>query len=70
MKYRELTKRLRNLKCEFVRNGAGSHRIWWNPANDTYTTIPDWGGQDLKPGTLRRILADLGLTPDDLRRQT
>ncbi len=68
MKYRELTKRLRELGCEFVRNGAGSHRIWWNPANDRYTTIPDWGSQDLKTGTLRRILADLGVVFDDLRR--
>ena len=70
MKYRELTKRLRDLGCEFVRNGAGSHRIWWNPANERYTTIPDWGSQDLKTGTLRRILADLGLSIDDLRKQT
>jgi predicted RNA binding protein YcfA (HicA-like mRNA interferase family) len=70
MRYRELTKRLRDLGCEFVRNGAGSHRIWWNPANDRYTTIPDWGSQDLKSGTLRHILADLGLTSDDLRKET
>jgi mRNA interferase HicA len=69
MKYRKLTKRLRDMGCEFVRNGAGSHRIWWNPANDRYTTIPDWGSQDLKIGTLRRILADLGVAIDDRRKQ-
>lgn len=69
MRYRELAKYLRGLGCEFVRNGVGSHRIWWNPTNDRYTTIPDWGSQDLKIGTLRRILADLGFAMDDLRQQ-
>lgn len=69
MKYRELAKRLRELGCEFVRNGAGSHRIWWNPRNGQYTTIPDWGSDDLRAGTLRSIVSDRGLTMDDLRRQ-
>ncbi|RLC64451.1 MAG: type II toxin-antitoxin system HicA family toxin [Chloroflexi bacterium] len=62
MRYRELAKRLRDLGCEYVRPGAGSHRIWWNPALDRYTTIPDWGHKDIKPGTLRRILRDLGIS--------
>jgi len=70
MKYRELTKRLRDLGCEFVRNGAGSHRIWWNPAIGRYTTIPDWGSKELKLGTLRRILADLGLSIEDVQRRS
>jgi len=70
MKYRELTKRLRDLGCEFVRNGAGAHRIWWNPAIERYTTIPDWGSKELKLGTLRRILADLGLSIEDVQRRS
>jgi mRNA interferase HicA len=69
VKYRELTKRLRKLGCEFVRNGAGSHRIWRNPANDRYTTIPDWGSKDLKPGTLRGVVSDLGLTMGDIQKR-
>ena len=69
MKYRELAKHLRNLDCEFLRNGAGSHRIWWNPASNQFTTIPDWGSRDLKPGTLRRILADLGYSLEDVQKQ-
>ncbi len=68
MKYRELTKRLRKLGCEFVRNGAGSHRIWWNPVNGHYTTIPDWRNKDLKTGTLRSILSDLGFTLRDIQK--
>ena len=65
MKYRELSKRLRKLGCEYVRSGSGSHRIWWNPALDCYTTIPDWGRKDIKPGTLRRIIRDLGISRRD-----
>jgi mRNA interferase HicA len=67
MKYRELAKRLRKLGCEYLRPGHGSHRIWWNPQNGQYTTIPDWGGKDLKPGTLRTILRDLGIDPQELQ---
>jgi predicted RNA binding protein YcfA (HicA-like mRNA interferase family) len=69
MKYRELAKRFRELGCEYVRPGRGSHRIWYNPANGHFTTIPDWGNKDLKPGMLRAILRDLGFRPEDLYRQ-
>jgi len=62
MRYRELAKRLRKLGCEHVRPGAGSHHIWWNPPLDRYTTIPDWGHKDIKPGTLSRIIRDLGIS--------
>jgi predicted RNA binding protein YcfA (HicA-like mRNA interferase family) len=68
VRYRELARRLRELGCEFVRNGAGSHRIWRNPANGRFTTAPDWGGKDLKRGTLRAIAADLGLEANDVLR--
>ncbi len=68
MIYRELSKRLRKLGCEFVRNGVGSHRIWWNPKTGNYTTIPDWGSKDLKMGTLHTILVDLGLNRYDIQR--
>ncbi|MBM3129089.1 MAG: type II toxin-antitoxin system HicA family toxin [Chloroflexi bacterium] len=69
MKYRELTQRLRAQGCEFVRNGSGSHRIWWNPVNNRYTSIPDWGNKDLKTGMLRAILSDLGLTPREIQKR-
>jgi len=37
-------------------------RVKWNPALDRYTTIPDWGSRDIRPGTLRRIIRDLGIS--------
>ena len=60
MKYREVAKKLKRLGCkENTKRGSGSHRIWINPLTQTSTTIPDWGGKDLKTGTLRSIIKQL-----------
>ena len=59
MRYRELTRKLRALGCEFDRQSRGSHEIWRNPANGARTTIPNWGGSDLRTGTIRAIVRDL-----------
>ncbi len=59
MKYRELTRKLRQNGCEFLRYGKGSHTIWINPETGGKTTIPDWGSRDLSTGTLHKILRDL-----------
>jgi predicted RNA binding protein YcfA (HicA-like mRNA interferase family) len=61
MNYRKLTRRLRQLGCEFVRQAPGSHEVWWNPTNEQFTVIPRHGGRDLPPGTLRAILRQLGI---------
>ena len=68
MKYRELTKKLRKLGCEFVRQAPGAHAIWWNPANRRFTTIPRHKGKDLPKGTVRAILRQLGIDPEELRQ--
>jgi predicted RNA binding protein YcfA (HicA-like mRNA interferase family) len=69
VKYRELSRRPRALGCEFVQNGADSHRIWWNPTTGRYTTIPDWGARDLSTGTLRGIASDLGVDWQAIQKQ-
>lgn len=61
MRHRELTRKLRNLECEFYRQGRGSHEVWRN-ASGNETTIPNWGTRDLPTGTVRKILRDLGIT--------
>ena len=62
MTYRAAARKLRSLGCEEVpRTGGGSHRKWRNPANGRSTVLPDWGGRDLKPGTLRAAGRQLGL---------
>ncbi|MBI3467366.1 MAG: type II toxin-antitoxin system HicA family toxin [Planctomycetes bacterium] len=62
MTYRDAARKLKALGCqELPRRGGGSHRKWLNPANQRTTTLPDWGGQDLKLGTLRAAVRQLGL---------
>jgi predicted RNA binding protein YcfA (HicA-like mRNA interferase family) len=65
--YRELTRKLRRLGCEFDRQARGDHEVWINPTTGGRTTIPNWGSRDLPPGTLRAILRDLSLQPGDLQ---
>ncbi len=62
MKYREVARKLRALGCEELpRRGGGSHRKWYNPRTDRMAVIPDWGSKDLKVGTLRAAVRQLGL---------
>ena len=62
-RYREIVKRLKELGFEFHRQAAGSHEIWFNPASNRYTTIPNHPG-DMPEGTLRAILKQSGVEPD------
>jgi predicted RNA binding protein YcfA (HicA-like mRNA interferase family) len=62
MKYREISRKLKILGChEIPRRGAGSHRVWHNPDTDRIAPIPDWRAKDLKMGTMRAIIRQLGL---------
>lgn len=62
--YREIVKRLKKLGFMFNRQAAGSHEIWFNPASNRYTTIPNHP-YDMPEGTLRAILKQAGVSPDD-----
>ena len=66
--YREIVKRLKELGLEFHRQAAGSHEIWFNPALNRYTTIPNHPG-DLPEGTLRAILEQAGVEVETFRRK-
>jgi predicted RNA binding protein YcfA (HicA-like mRNA interferase family) len=62
MRYREVARRLKDLGCqELPRRGGGSHRKWHNPATGRATVLPDWGGKDLKRGTVRAAVRQLGI---------
>lgn len=62
MKYREVARKLTALGCqELPRKGGGSHRKWHNPGTQKATAIPDWGGRDLKLGTVRAAIRQLGI---------
>ena len=62
-RYRDIVKRLRELGLQFDRQARGSHEIWFNPALNRYTTIPNHPG-DMPEGTLRAILKQAGVEPD------
>jgi predicted RNA binding protein YcfA (HicA-like mRNA interferase family) len=62
-RYREVVRRLKQLGFVFDRQAAGSHEIWFCPKSGLYTTVPNHPG-DLSEGTLRAILKQAGITPD------
>ena len=62
-RYRDVVQRLKRLGFAFDRQAAGSHEIWFNPELNRYTTIPNHPG-DLPEGTLRAILRQAGVTPE------
>ena len=41
--------------------GSGSHKKWFNPHTEKDAVLPDWGGKDLKTGTLRSAVRQLGI---------
>ena len=62
MRYRDPSRKLAELGCyEIPRPGGDSHRRWFNPEAQKDAVLPDWGGRDLKIGTLRSAIRQLGL---------
>ena len=51
----------------FYRQAAGSHELWYNEKTKRFTTIPNHPG-DMPEGTLRAILKQADITPDDFLR--
>jgi len=62
VKYRDVARKLAALGCkEIPRRGGGSHRKWHNPKNDQGTVVPDRGSKELKLGTVRAVVRQLGI---------
>ena len=66
-KYREIIKKLKKFGFTFYRQAAESHEIWHNYKTNKYTTIPNHSG-DMPEGTLRAILKQSNITPDEFLR--
>jgi predicted RNA binding protein YcfA (HicA-like mRNA interferase family) len=64
LRYREVVRRLKALGFSFDRQAAGSHEIWFNATTKRFTTIPNHPG-DMPEGTLRAILRQAGVEPED-----
>lgn len=67
-RYREIVKRLKLFGFAFDRQAAGSHEIWYNEQTDKYTTIPNHPG-DLPEGTLRAVIKQAGISPDEFLKK-
>lgn len=67
-RYREIVKRLKQFGFGFDRQAAGSHELWFNPETRRYTTIPNHPG-DMPEGTLRAILRQAGIEPDEFLKK-
>ena len=68
MRYREVTQKLRKLGCYEVPSGkGGSHRRWYNPQLKQDATLPDQGRRDLRIGTLRSAIRQLGIDWQEFR---
>jgi mRNA interferase HicA len=69
VRYRDGAAKLIALGCrELPRTGGGSHRKWFNPSTNRATVLPDWGGKDLKIGTVRAAIRQLGLDWESFHR--
>ncbi|MGQ0801772.1 MAG: type II toxin-antitoxin system HicA family toxin [Pseudomarimonas sp.] len=67
-RYREIAQRLKALGFAFDRQASGSPEIWFNAATNRYTTLVNHPG-DTPEATLRAILKQAGVEPDDFLQQ-
>jgi predicted RNA binding protein YcfA (HicA-like mRNA interferase family) len=56
--YRELAQMLTQAGCRFVRQGKGSHEIWYSPITHRKLTIPK---NTVMVHTANKVLKDAGL---------
>jgi len=66
-KYQEVARRLRSLGFAFDRQGPGSHEVWRHPGSGRKVTLPHHA-RDMAEGTLRAVLREAGIEPDDFLR--
>jgi len=59
MKYSELERRLRRSGCYIIDNG--NHPIWYSPITKKKFQTGHHGTQEVKIGTLRKIIKDSGI---------
>lgn len=64
-----MARKLRVLGCdEIPRRSGGSHRKWIRTGAGRSAVVHDWGPKDLKQGTLRSVVQQLGLDWADFER--
>lgn len=61
--YRLVIKKARKAGFAFRRNTGGTHEIWWNELKKKTCVIPHH--HEIKPGTLKSIIKQMGLTENE-----
>ena len=59
--YPDLVRLLKKADCHVVRQGKGSHEIWFSPLSNRTFTVPR---NTQKPHTANAVLKDAGLTKE------
>ncbi len=62
--YSDVVKVAKKLGFYFYKQAKGSHEVW-RRADGRYTTIPHHGSKSIKRKTLKAILQDLQITPQE-----
>ncbi len=63
--YRDVIKKARKAGFVFRRATGGTHEIWWNEEKKKTCVIPHH--KEIKLGTLKSILNQMGLTEDEFK---
>ncbi|OGK29692.1 hypothetical protein A3I56_04590 [Candidatus Roizmanbacteria bacterium RIFCSPLOWO2_02_FULL_43_10] len=66
LSYRETIKKARKAGFAFRRNTGGTHEIWWSEKKRKTCVIPHH--KEIKPGTLKSIIKQMGLTAEEINK--
>lgn len=66
LSYREVIKKARKAGFIFRRSTGGTHEIWWNETRKKTCVIPHH--KEVKPGTLKSIINQMGLTEKEFNK--
>lgn len=59
--YEKLAKKMKKLGFRFYKMGKGSHRLWVRDEDKKVVPVPFHQGRDIRTGTLRAIVRQLGV---------
>ncbi len=62
LKYEKVISKLKKLGFRFYREGKGSHELWVRDEDGKVIPIPKHKGKDIKKGTLRAIISEIGVS--------
>ena len=64
----QVIRKLKKAGFVFDRQAKGSHEIWYNPKTKRSVVVPNHPGKDLPQRTLRSIVSQSGISPEDFKR--